>query len=70
MAPRCVDQTTVEIRPNGPLYLGGRLRLQTPGGRTTRQMYRVALCRCGASPNKPFCDNSHRLIGFRDSSAP
>jgi uncharacterized Fe-S cluster protein YjdI/CDGSH-type Zn-finger protein len=63
------DPTTVEIRPNGPLYLRGRLRLQTPGGRTTRQMYRVALCRCGASQNKPFCDNSHRLIGFRDSGS-
>ncbi len=61
------DPTTVEVRPNGPLYLRGRIRLQTPGGRSVREEYRVALCRCGASRNKPYCDNSHRLIDFRDT---
>jgi uncharacterized Fe-S cluster protein YjdI len=58
--------TTVEVRPHGPLYVRGRIRLQAPGGGSAREEYRVALCRCGASENKPFCDNSHRLIGFRD----
>ena len=61
------EPTTVEVRPNGPLYLRGRLRIQAPGGRMIAEEYRVALCRCGASENKPFCDNSHRLIGFRDA---
>lgn len=61
------DPTTVEVRPNGPLYIRGRLRVQTPGGRSVREEYRVALCRCGASRNKPFCDNSHRLIDFSDT---
>ena len=60
------EPTTVEVRPNGPLYLRGRLRIEAPGGRTLTEEYRVALCRCGASENKHFCDNSHRLIGFRD----
>lgn len=64
------DPTTVEVRPNGPLYLRGRLRLQAPGGRSAREEYRSALCRCGASENKPFCDNSHRLIRFRDRGLP
>jgi len=64
------EPTTVEVRPNGPLYLRGRLQLQGPGGRSAREEYRVALCRCGASENKPFCDNSHRLIRFRDSGLP
>ncbi|MEZ0235707.1 MAG: CDGSH iron-sulfur domain-containing protein, partial [Actinomycetota bacterium] len=37
------------------------------GGRSVREEYRVVLCRCGASRNKPFCDNSHRLIDFSDT---
>jgi uncharacterized Fe-S cluster protein YjdI len=64
------EPTTVEVRPNGPLYLRGRLRLQGPGGQTAHEEYRVALCRCGASQNKPYCDNSHRLVGFRDRGLP
>jgi uncharacterized Fe-S cluster protein YjdI len=60
------EPTVIEVRPNGPLFVRGRLRLQDPGGRAPREEYRVALCRCGASENKPYCDNSHRLIGFRD----
>jgi uncharacterized Fe-S cluster protein YjdI/CDGSH-type Zn-finger protein len=63
------EPTTVEVRPNGPLYLRGRLRIRRAGGEVVTEEYRVALCRCGASENKPFCDNSHRLIGFRDGGS-
>lgn len=59
------DPTTVAVRPNGPVYVRGRVQLKVRG-REGNDEYRVALCRCGASRNKPFCDNSHRLIGFRD----
>jgi uncharacterized Fe-S cluster protein YjdI/CDGSH-type Zn-finger protein len=62
------DPTTVEVRPNGPLYLRGRLHVRGPGGKAIAEEYRIALCRCGASNNKPYCDASHRLIGFRDSA--
>lgn len=41
-------------------------RLQGPGGGQAAEHLRVALCRCGASENKPYCDNSHRLVRFRD----
>ena len=61
--------TTVDVRPNGPLLVRGDLHLTAPGGEP-RAAHRAALCRCGASENKPFCDNSHRAIGFRDSSRP
>lgn len=53
----------VTVRPNGPLYVRGDLEIETPEGvvRDTR----AALCRCGASARKPFCDGSHREAGFR-----
>jgi uncharacterized Fe-S cluster protein YjdI len=59
------EPVTMEVRPNGPLYVRGRVRITWPGGDVVADEYRVALCRCGASQNKPFCDNSHRLIRFR-----
>ena len=56
--------TTVEPRPNGPLFVRGRVRIVDNEGRLIREDTRLALCRCGASGNKPFCDGSHRRIGF------
>jgi CDGSH-type Zn-finger protein/uncharacterized Fe-S cluster protein YjdI len=51
---------------NGPLYVRGQLQLRSPEGDVTIDDVRMALCRCGQSRNKPFCDNSHRDTGFRD----
>ena len=63
--------TTVEVRPNGPLFLRGQFVVQGPGGAGAgREETRLALCRCGASENKPYCDNSHRLIEFRAPGLP
>jgi uncharacterized Fe-S cluster protein YjdI len=56
--------TSVEPRPNGPLFVRGQVRIVDDEGRLIREDTRVALCRCGASGNKPFCDGSHRRIGF------
>src|SRR5918999_1099320 len=56
--------TEIEIRRNGPLLVRGALRVKTPDGEVSEE-YRLALCRCGASNNKPFCDNSHRTAGFK-----
>jgi uncharacterized Fe-S cluster protein YjdI len=58
------DETSVEPRPHGPLYVRGRLRIVDADGNLIREDTRLALCRCGASENKPFCDGSHRRIGF------
>jgi uncharacterized Fe-S cluster protein YjdI len=46
---------------DGPLLLMGDLHVMTPEGVEIAHEYRLTLCRCGASRNKPFCDNSHRL---------
>jgi CDGSH-type Zn-finger protein len=62
-------ETTVDARPNGPLCVRGPLRIVDNEGRLIRLDTRLALCRCGASENKPFCDGSHRRIGFRTDPA-
>ena len=56
--------TTIEARQNGPLFVRGELEISDAQG-ITRHATRAALCRCGASANKPYCDLSHRRIGFQ-----
>jgi CDGSH-type Zn-finger protein len=51
---------------NGPLYVHGNVTILNSKGEVILQDTRVALCRCGASKNKPFCDNSHLDIGFSE----
>jgi CDGSH-type Zn-finger protein len=52
--------------PDGPFLVRGRIDLVTPDGRAIPQHRRtVALCRCGKSGIKPFCDGTHKVIGFR-----
>jgi CDGSH-type Zn-finger protein/uncharacterized Fe-S cluster protein YjdI len=53
---------TCLVMPDGPNFVRGQISLQVD--ETRLEDTRVALCRCGASRNKPFCDNSHRRIGF------
>lgn len=60
------ELNSVRVRPRGPLYVRGDLELTLTGAETVRDT-RMALCRCGASATKPFCDNSHREIGFDDA---
>ena len=55
---------TVRLRENGPLVLDGPFRIGADGGQD-RRGGGCALCRCGASDNKPWCDGSHNEIGFR-----
>ena len=59
------DETVVVPRPNGPLFLRGHLRIEDAEGTVIREDTRIALCRCGGSANKPFCDGTHRRIGFQ-----
>jgi CDGSH-type Zn-finger protein len=51
--------------PNGPLSLEGEAELRRPSGPNLSKQ-KVALCRCGGSKNKPFCDGTHAKIGFSD----
>ncbi|MBL1214629.1 MAG: hypothetical protein HND52_14835 [Ignavibacteriae bacterium] len=49
--------------PNGPLYVSGDIKLTNSDGEEINET-RVALCRCGASKNKPLCDNTHLEVNF------
>ena len=55
---------------DGPLFVRGDVALVDPAGELVRRAPRMALCRCGATENPPFCDNSHRRVGFSDGAAP
>jgi CDGSH-type Zn-finger protein/uncharacterized Fe-S cluster protein YjdI len=61
------DTNTLQIISDGPLYIQGRILIQTPEGDIESEDTRIALCRCGASQNKPYCDNSHLDCNFRDT---
>lgn len=58
--------------PNGPLYLiNDREKkiienLENSKGEKLSNIQGIALCRCGASKNKPFCDGTHNSINFKD----
>jgi CDGSH-type Zn-finger protein len=62
------DVVVIRCRENGPLVVQGPVRIvdhlgnefTVPGGKAN-----VALCRCGRSGSKPFCDGSHRGCGFQ-----
>jgi CDGSH-type Zn-finger protein/uncharacterized Fe-S cluster protein YjdI len=60
-------QMTIVPMPDGPLFVRGRVQLRTADGKVIVEDMRLALCRCGQSHNKPFCDNGHRGSGFKDS---
>ena len=59
---------TVRVEADGPLYVTGHLRIVLIGGEVLDET-RAALCRCGDSKDKPFCDNSHLAAGFTDAGA-
>jgi CDGSH-type Zn-finger protein len=68
-----MTEVTIAVRTNGPYKVTGPItivdadgvRFEIPPGSG------VVLCRCGHSKNKPFCDTTHRQIGFEaDDTAP
>jgi CDGSH-type Zn-finger protein/uncharacterized Fe-S cluster protein YjdI len=49
---------------NGPLLANGNLEVVSGTGRTINRLTKTALCRCGNSANKPYCDGTHNKVGF------
>lgn len=60
------EPATVTAYPDGPLIVRGDVQLQTADGEPIeRHRKTLALCRCGLSAIKPFCDGTHKAAGFR-----
>jgi CDGSH-type Zn-finger protein len=59
------EQAKITVRDNGPyLVKGPVLLLDAEGNEFRAERGTVALCRCGGSMTKPFCDGTHSRIGF------
>lgn len=58
----------IMVRPDGPLIARGNVEVLDAEGQVLFNGDDVALCRCGASGNKPFCDGSHKESGFTDGA--
>lgn len=70
-AGRADAPVTITAYPNGPLLVRGSFEILTPAGTVIPPGRKtVALCRCGVSTLKPFCDGSHKAIGFRTEPEP
>ncbi|MEO6610977.1 MAG: (4Fe-4S)-binding protein [Chitinophagaceae bacterium] len=54
----------IEVTPNGPYLIKTECLVVHHDGKEETKTGTVALCRCGASNNKPYCDGSHRKNGF------
>lgn len=59
---------TIKIKDNGPYVVEGEFRLIDARGNEVPAV-KTALCRCGGSTTKPFCDGTHSKIGFQGAIA-
>lgn len=60
------EPVTITAYPDGPLLVRGDVELRSADGEPVPARRRtVALCRCGMSALKPFCDGTHKATGFR-----
>lgn len=72
MAKGCVhldkEKVVIKINDNGSIRINGDVELVDANGEKFEVGATFSLCRCGASEKKPFCDGTHKKIGF--NSAP
>jgi CDGSH-type Zn-finger protein len=58
------DDLKLRFKENGPIIVTGEVSVVDADGKEIKELENVALCRCGASGNKPYCDGSHVASGF------
>jgi 3-phenylpropionate/trans-cinnamate dioxygenase ferredoxin subunit len=62
-------EVKIQASKNGPLIVKGPVAILDSQGEVMREADQVALCRCGQSSNKPFCDGMHSKTGFESVCA-
>ena len=64
-----MSEVTIKVRANGPLLVLGQVKLIDAQGNPfplpTSDKPGIALCRCGQSAKRPFCDGTHTRCGFQ-----
>ncbi len=60
-----MSNVKVDLIENGPIIVNGKVELKNSEGEVVPTDETVALCRCGGSTNKPFCDGTHNTNGFQ-----
>ena len=64
-----MSETKIVVRDHGPLLVSGKVTVEDAEGNLfdTGGKETIALCRCGASARRPFCDGAHRECGFQSA---
>jgi CDGSH-type Zn-finger protein len=62
---------TIQVRKDGPYVVSGPVKIVDSAGKEFPvKGGSIALCRCGGSANKPFCDGTHKRVGFSSDPHP
>ncbi|UJF32478.1 CDGSH iron-sulfur domain-containing protein [Paenibacillus hexagrammi] len=61
------NKVTIKVNDNGSLRVTGQVDLVDAEGNLFEHKDSFSLCRCGASGNKPFCDGTHKSVGFESA---
>jgi CDGSH-type Zn-finger protein len=66
---KSMSDPSIQILPKGPYLIAGKFALLDASGNKMEAGEKIALCRCGASTKKPFCDGTHSKVGFEAAAA-
>ncbi|MGA8764589.1 MAG: CDGSH iron-sulfur domain-containing protein [Candidatus Sulfotelmatobacter sp.] len=64
-----MSDPSIQVLPKGPYLIAGKFALLDASGNKIEAGEKIALCRCGASTRKPFCDGTHSKVGFEAAAA-